>query len=153
MIFVRGHVPYAASLLRGNAALWWRELCQANNRPATWDDFCRLLDEQFRPENYSRRGRDELADLKQFNRESVADFVFRFRATCLKIADLSEAEKLDRFVRALVPDIRLQVDLRGPRDFHEAAVFVERAYSVISRIPSQDSRKNWQQKQYKSPPQ
>ena len=34
VIPVRGHVPYAASLLRGNAALWWRELCQANNRPA-----------------------------------------------------------------------------------------------------------------------
>ena len=86
-------------------------------------------------ETQSRRGRDELADLKQFNRESVANFVFRFCATCLKIADLSEAEKLDRVVRALVSDIRLQVELRGPRDFHEAAVFTERADSVISRIP------------------
>ena len=27
---VRGHVAYAASLLRGNAALWWREACEAN---------------------------------------------------------------------------------------------------------------------------
>ena len=60
---------------------------------------------------------------------------------------------MDRFVRALVSDIRLQVELRGPRDFHEAAVFAERADSVISRTPGQDSRKNWQQKQYKSPPQ
>ena len=94
-----------------------------------------------------------MADLKQFNRKSVADFVFRFRATCLKIADLSEAEKLDRFVRALVSDIRLQVELHGLRDFHEAAVFAEHANSVISRIPGQDSRKNWQQKQYKSSPQ
>ena len=107
VILVRGHVPYAASLLRGNAALGWRELCQANNRLATWDDFCHLLGDQFRPENYNRHSQDELAELKQFNCESVADFLFRFRATCLKIADLSEAEKLDRFVRALVPDIRL----------------------------------------------
>ena len=38
-----GHVPYAASLLRGNAALWWRETCEGNRRPATWDDFCRML--------------------------------------------------------------------------------------------------------------
>ena len=79
--------------------------------------------------------------------------MFRFRATCLKIADLSETEKLDRFVRALVSDIRLQVELHGPRDFHEAAVFAERVDSVISSIPGQDSRKNWQHKQYKSPPQ
>ena len=120
----------------GNAALWWRELCEANNRPATWDDFCRLLHEQFRPENYSCRGRDELADIRQFNKESVADSVFRFHATCLKIVDLSEDEKLDRFVHALVPDIRLQVELRGPRDFHEAAVFIERADAVILWISS-----------------
>ena len=26
----RGHVPYAASLLRGNATLWSREACEAN---------------------------------------------------------------------------------------------------------------------------
>ena len=35
-------------------------------------------------------------------KENVADFVFRFRATCLKIPDLSEAEKMDRFVHALL---------------------------------------------------
>ena len=119
----RGHVPYAASLLRGNAALWWREVCEANRRPATWDDFCRELREQFRPEDYGRRGRDDLATMRQYARESVADFVFRFRATCLKVPDLSEAEKLDRFVRALVQEIRLQVELRGPVNFHEAAMF------------------------------
>ena len=59
---------------------------------------------------------------------------------------------MDRFVRTLVPDIRLQVELRGPRDFHEAAVFIERADAVILQTPSQDSWKTWQQKQYKSSP-
>ena len=98
----RGHVPYAASLLRGNAALWWREVCKGNRRPATWDDFCRMLCEQFRPEDYGRRGRDELATMRQSSRESVADFVARFRATCLKVPDLAEAKKMDRFVHALV---------------------------------------------------
>ena len=27
------HVPYAASLLCGNAALWWHEMCETNHRP------------------------------------------------------------------------------------------------------------------------
>ena len=62
---VRGHVPYAASLLRGNAALWWRETCAGHRRPATWDDFCRMLREQFRPEDYgpprTRRAGDNAA--------------------------------------------------------------------------------------------
>ena len=143
----RGHVPYAASLLRGNAALWWRETCESNRRPTTWDDFCRMLRDQFRPEDYGRRGRDELATMRQYAKESVADFVFRFRATCLKIPDLSEAEKMDRFVRALAQDVRLQVELRGPRDFHEAAMFAERADAVLTRISGQDTRKPWQKGQ------
>ena len=64
VIHMRGHVPYAASLLRGNATLWWHKLCESNNRPMIWNDFCHLLHEQFRPENYSRHGRDELAELR-----------------------------------------------------------------------------------------
>ena len=46
-----GHVAYAASLLRGNAAQWWREACEAHHRPTMWDDFCRVIREQFRPED------------------------------------------------------------------------------------------------------
>ena len=44
-VLVHGHVTYAASLLQGNAALWWREACEANRRPATWADFCRVIKE------------------------------------------------------------------------------------------------------------
>ena len=55
----------------------------------------------------------------------MADFVFGFCATCLKIQDLSEAEKLDRFIRTLVPDIQLQVELHDPQNFHEATMFAE----------------------------
>ena len=128
----RGRIPYAASLFRGNAALWWRELCEANNRPANWEAFCATLRDQFRAENLSRRGRDELAKLYQYGKETVADFLYRFRATCLKIDDLSEAEKLDRFVRALAPDVRMQVELRAPGTFHDAALYAERADAVLS---------------------
>ena len=82
-------VPYAASLFRGNAALWWRELCENAMRPATWHEFAAALRTQFRPDNWSRRGRDELANMYQYSKESVADFLHRFRATCLKIEHLT----------------------------------------------------------------
>ena len=95
-----------------------------------------MLREQFRPEDYGRRGRDELATMRQYGKESMADFVFRFRATCLKIPDLSEAEKMDRFVCALAQEIRLQVELRGPQNFHEAAMFAEWADAVITHVSS-----------------
>ena len=73
----------------------------------------------------------------------MADFLFRFREVCLKIQDLSEAEKLDRFLRALVPNVRVQVELRGPAQFQEAAMYAERADSVLTRVSGQDSGKKW----------
>ena len=76
----------------------------------TFAEFCR----QLQPDDYGCWGRDELAGLRQYGKESVADFISRFRATCLKIQDLSEAEKLDRFVHALVLDTQLQVELHSP---------------------------------------
>ena len=89
---------------------------------------------QFRPENYSHRGRGELAVLHRYKNESEADFVFCFHATYLKIEDLAAGEKLYRFVRALVPEVRLQVELRGPRDFAEAAMFTKFVAAVIMCI-------------------
>ena len=58
------YVEYAASLLRSNAAMWWREACEAHRRPAMWEEFCGALCDQFRPEDYGRRGHDELATMQ-----------------------------------------------------------------------------------------
>ena len=99
--------------------------------------------EQFRAKNLNRRGRDDLTMIHQYGRESAADFLFRFWEVCFKINDLSESEKLDRFLRALVPNVRVRVELRGPANFHEATMYAERADTVLSRVSSQDSGKKW----------
>ena len=75
--------------------------------------------------------------LHQYSKEFVVDFVFRFLVTCLKIADLVAVEKLDPFVRVLVLEIRLQVELRGPLNFHEIAMVAQCADAMISRVSSQ----------------
>ena len=59
----------------------------------------------------------------------------------MRVLDLFEAEKLDRFVHALVQDVRLQVELRGPNNFHEAAMFAECADAVIMHVASHDAQK------------
>ena len=41
----------------------------------------------------------------------------------------------------------MQVELRGPRDFHEAAMFAERADAVLTRVSGQDTCKPWQKGQ------
>ena len=51
-----GHVAYVALLLHGNAAMWWRELCENNYRLDNWNDFRDALREQFWAENLNRCG-------------------------------------------------------------------------------------------------
>ena len=59
-----GRVAYTVSLLPSNAALWWREPCEANRWPSTWEDFCRVIRDQFRLEDYGPHRRNELATMK-----------------------------------------------------------------------------------------
>ena len=62
-ILSRGHIAYAALLLRHDAMMWWCELCESDNRLNTWEVFRDALHEQFRAEILNRRSRDELAML------------------------------------------------------------------------------------------
>ena len=95
-------------------------------------------------DNFNHHRRDELVELHQYNKKSVADFVFCFCETCLKIDDLSNVEKLNCFVRALVPEIQLQVELCKPLDFHGAVMYAERSDALISCVSGQDVWKPWQ---------
>ena len=130
-------VAYAASLLRGNAAMWWRELCEGGNRLDAWDAFKMKVRSQFRMDNLVRRARDDLYALRQKEKESVSDFLHKFRQICIRISDLSEAEKLDKFLRALTTNVRMQVELKEPETFEEAARFADRADNVLTRVSGQ----------------
>ena len=57
------------------------------------------------------------------------------------MSDLSEAKKMNHVVRALVQEIRLQVELRGPVNFHEVPQFAERADAVITHVAGHDAQK------------
>ena len=130
-------VGYAASLLRGHAAMWWRELCESGNRLDDWDEFVRDLRRQFRMDNLTRRARDDLYALRQKEKEPVSDFLHKFRQVCIRINDLSEPEKLDKFLRALNTSVRMQVELKEPATFEEAARYADRADNVLTRVSGQ----------------
>ena len=44
-------------------------------------------------------------------------------------------------------EVRLQVELRGPNNFHEAAMFAECADAVITRVAGHDTQEAAKQKQ------
>ena len=88
-------------------------------------------------DNLVRRARDDLYALRQKDKESVADFLHKFRHVCIRINDLSEAEKLDKFLRALNGNVRMQVELKEPSTFEEAARYADRADNVLTRVSGQ----------------
>ena len=66
----------------------------------------------------------------------------------MKISDLLEAEKLDGFLPALVSNVQVQLELRGPTNFQEVWMYAERANSVMTRVSGQDLKKGTLNPQY-----
>lgn len=122
----------AATYLEGNAATWWRNLVmQSGDRTGdgiTWIDFQQGLISMFKPVNAKKIARDKLAMLKQSN--SVAKYNFDFTQLCLEINDISESEKLDKYIRGLKDRIRMEVELAEPTTLSQAMSKAQRIDNI-----------------------
>jgi hypothetical protein len=129
-------IRIAGMALRGPAKTWYHSVrsdtLPDGERLVTWDAFKTALMEQFSPVEPIKRARDQLADLKQDG--SVRDYTSRFRQLCTIITNISEAEKLDRYVRGLRQRIKSEVELRDPETFAEATKLAEKVDSSLDRV-------------------
>src|SRR6185437_2860915 len=74
-------VSLAASLLRDDAAVWWRNHVEQSDLGheeliTDWDDFKKMFIQQFKPVNATKLARDKLARLKQTR--SVQEYATSF---------------------------------------------------------------------------
>lgn len=134
-------VAYAAQLLRGNARMWWQakkeDAAKGNTvLPTTWEQLRAELLREYLPINDARLARDQLANLRQTG--SVQALVYQYRALCLRIKDMSDSEKLDRFLRALKAPIQKELEIKEVSTFEEACTLAER----IDRITYADRSYN-----------
>ncbi|KAJ3278050.1 hypothetical protein HK104_002705, partial [Borealophlyctis nickersoniae] len=97
----------AAAHLTGTADIWWGS--QDQTTIATWAAFETALKKQFSPVNTVQVARHKLANIRQT--KSVQDYQEHFQQLLLQIPDISDSEKVDRFIRALKPNVHLQVNL------------------------------------------
>ncbi len=112
-------VQYASTLLKKNAANWYYMKVHSNNIPQTWEEFRNEIQAEFVPQDSIRRQRDKINKLTQTS--SVASYLESFRNIVLSIADMSEAEKLDKFLTGLKPMIRLEVLKSGCTNINDAS--------------------------------
>jgi hypothetical protein len=131
-------ITIAGTYLRGYAAKWYQATVQSArdhaDRPfnGDWTLFKSKLVEIFKPVNASKIARDSLAALKQLT--SVAKYNFEFTALCLEIPDISDADKLDRYVRGLKAPIRIEVELADIKTLPDAMAKAQRIDNISYHV-------------------
>src|SRR5690349_2627764 len=103
-------VNQAALLLENHALTWWMARCNQGNQPIHWTNFSDQITRQFEVADTDRKAREELKNLRQIGR--VSDYTAAFTNLTLTIPDLSEAEKFNRYLEGLKPEIRNEIRLR-----------------------------------------
>jgi len=129
---------YATCLLRGPALRWWRDMPE-EKRPLTWVDFTQRLIAYFIPAGAEVTARSQLSRL--FQRSSVADYTDRFRAICINIPSMTDAEKKNAFTLGLKSDVRRQVAFSNPATFEEAVALAARIDDILFQEGRRDNRR------------
>ena len=115
-------IVFAGTALTGNAKTWYRSMRMAGE-VTTWEEFQTNLKAHFYPIDPVKQARDQLHPLTQTT--SVRDYTATFRHLCAIIGNMSEDEKLDRYIRGLKTRTRGQVELKEPETFDEACRLAE----------------------------
>ena len=115
-------IVFAGTALTGNAKTWYRAM-RTEGSVKTWADFQISLKAHFYPVDPVKHARDLLHPLTQTG--SVRDYTATFRHLSAIIGNMSEDEKLDRYIRGLKTRTRGQVELKEPETFDEACRLAE----------------------------
>ena len=131
-------VLYVSTLLDGEALLWFRSHYEnLDYSTLIWKDIRDALKEFFAPPNSNRRLRDAWANIKQTG--SVFDYVSKLEAIAMQLPDLTNAQKLDKFIRDLKPKTRIEVELRDPTTTNEAYRLADRFDRIVYGKYERDS--------------
>jgi hypothetical protein len=106
-------ITIVTSKLVGHAKIWWRRHCEdypcltsgtyMPGRYTSWDSLKSALIKDFMPSDVITKARNQLAKLTQ--KSTVRQLAEQFTKLELRIPNLSNDEKSDRFIRCLKPHI------------------------------------------------
>lgn len=100
--------------MKETAAQWWYEKVQAGSAPGTSADFATSVRNEFLPQDFVRKDRNTLRDLRQ--RTSASAYMNDFQNLIIAIPGIKEDEKLDKLVAGLKPLTLVDVLKINPQD-------------------------------------
>jgi hypothetical protein len=118
-------IRVAGGFLRGNAATWFRDLRQkpTAEQPKDLDAFFACLKAVFQPIGTAKQARERLHTARMRDRESVAAYTTYMKRLFLAVPNMSEEDRLDKYVHGLTTRLRTEVMVRDPQTVEEAARF------------------------------
>lgn len=120
-------IDLAGMQLKGQAATWWRDVFKRpGGRPTTWAAFTTEIMAMFMPVNREQLARDRLANARQRDKDSVAQYTTYMRRLFLSVSTLTEADQVHRYIFGLKKDVRKDVALANPQTFEEASATAAR---------------------------
>ena len=135
-----GRLRFAGALLKGTALDWWSSLSDAVHQPAgagvdslrptTYVDFVARLRGRFQPINSAQTARVQLDELRQGPKQSVHDYISAFRALLVRVPDMSEGDRVHRFLRGLRSNVATQLRIQGVSNLDAAISMAARVGSI-----------------------
>lgn len=140
-------IELAGIQLKGQAATWWRDIHKTPaGRPITWADFTAAIMAMFMPVNREQLARDRLANARQRDKDSVAQYTTYMRRLFLSVSTLTPADMAHRYIYGLKKDLRKDVAMADPHTFEEAAAVAARLEALSRTFNRPDT---WSQQQPK----
>lgn len=130
-------LQFVGALLKGVALDWWSNLVDSNGaaqsdstRPATYSDFIVRLKGRFQPINSAQAARTKLDSLRQGSKQSTNDYISDFRTLLVRVPDMSEGDRVHRFLTGLRPAIATHLQMHGVTTLDAAIAMAARVGTV-----------------------
>ena len=103
-------INYATSMFSEQAILWWTE-SGAMERVKTWSQFVEAMEARFRPANITTESLFSFQDLRQGDKQSVAEYITSFSSATatLKPDQVTDLMKIVQFIKGLRPTLHTKV--------------------------------------------
>jgi hypothetical protein len=126
-------VAMAAAQLRGVALDWWAAQLSSAEQSALRNSFSafeQALRARFQPVNSAQTARLALDSLRQGAKQSAADYISSFRRLLVAVPDMSEADKVHRFVQGLRGSTQQHLIVHGVDTLDKAIAMAARVGSL-----------------------
>jgi hypothetical protein len=111
-------IAVAIANLSGSALAWAAMVQQGDKKADRWEDFKQALVKQFTRQDLQMHLRDMLAHLRQ--ESSVEAYATEFRTAVMRVAEMSEFDKMFYFIRGLKAQVATAVREKTPTNLSEA---------------------------------